>query len=209
MTKADSLRGLYGITSAALCNSSMLFDAVNAALKGGMRILQYRNKTLDFEQQLSQVRVLKKSCQNHAALFIINDDLELAQAVDADGVHLGKSDIAIEKARQMLGESAIIGCSCYNELERAVLAQEQGADYVAFGRFYASLTKPLAIQASLDILQQARSTLDIPVCAIGGITVDNAGALIEHGADMLAVINGLFSADDIQQRAHQFSSLLH
>jgi thiamine-phosphate pyrophosphorylase len=209
MTKADSLRGLYGITSPALCNSTTLIEVVDAALEGGMRILQYRNKTLDFGQQLLQAGELKKCCQNHAALFIINDDLQLAQAVDADGVHLGKGDIAIDRARQMLGESAIIGCSCYNELERAVLAQEQGADYVAFGRFYASLTKPLAIQASLDILQQARSQLDIPVCAIGGITVDNASALIEQGADMIAVINGLFSADDIQQRAHQLSSLLH
>lgn len=172
-----------------------------------MKILQYRNKTLDFEQQLLQARALKESCHRHAALFIINDDLQLAQAVDADGVHLGQEDAAIDEARRKLGESAIIGCSCYNQLERAILAQNQGADYIAFGRFYASLTKPQAKQASPGILGQARSQLDIPVCAIGGINVDNASVLIEQGADMIAVIHDLFSADDIQQRARQFSSL--
>lgn len=209
MKKAEALRGLYGITSPELSHSSSLIDAVNEALKGGMRILQYRNKTLDFDQQLLQARQLKKCCKNHDALLIINDDLPLAQIVKSDGVHLGHEDTSIEDARKLLGDQAIIGCSCYNDLDRAISAQEQGADYVAFGRFFASQTKPQAVQASMDILQEARFQLDIPLCAIGGINVGNAAALIERGTDMIAVIHDLFSADDIQQRARQFTSLFH
>lgn len=174
---------------------------------GGMRILQYRNKALSYAEQLSQARELKKSCQAHQAVFIINDDVRLAHEVNADGVHLGSEDTSISKARQVLGEQAIIGCSCYNQLDLAQQARDKGADYVAFGRFYNSQTKPQAVQASADILRQARSRLDIPLCAIGGITPDNASPLIQQGADMIAVIHALFSADDIKQRSEQFCRL--
>lgn len=207
MNKTDVLHGLYGITDVELLSGQSLIPSIEEALAGGLKIVQYRNKTQNYTRKLEQARKLKKSCQAYQALLIINDDVRLAREVNADGVHLGSDDASMEEARQVLGEQAIIGCSCYNQLDLALRAQDFGADYVAFGRFYASKTKPQAVQAAVDILQQAKNLLDIPVCAIGGITLDNAAPLIEQGADMIAVIHGLFGADDIHQRAGQFCRL--
>jgi thiamine-phosphate pyrophosphorylase len=209
MKKAKTkLAGLYGITDSSLLpTSSSLFAAVEAALQGGMRILQYRAKILPDAEKRRQAERLKQLCADYRALFIINDDVTLAAAVDADGVHLGKNDSDIKIARQQLGDDKIIGASCYNRLELALQAQQMGFDYVAFGRFFPSQTKPEAVQADPHILQQAASQLSIPLCAIGGIQPSNAALLIEQGADMIAVIHALFSAADIRQRAADFSSL--
>ncbi len=202
------LRGLYGITDHQLLTDlTSLTDAVSQALQGGMRVLQYRAKRLAPGQRLEQARALRELCSNHQALFIINDDVELALAVAADGVHLGREDPSIARARSQLGAQALIGCSCYNRLELAQQAQAQGADYVAFGRFFPSLTKPDAVQAEPALVKQARSALTIPICAIGGITPHNASILVEQGADMIAVIQGLFAQHNVFQQAQQFSRL--
>ncbi len=208
MSNRDRLRGLYGITAPALLqDDALLLDAVESGLAGDMAILQYRNQSADHEQQLRQATALLSLCRRYQALFIINDDVELARAVGADGIHLGGEDAAIAEARMVLGDDAIIGRSCYNRLPLAREAQAQGADYVAFGRFFPSQTKPAAVQAEPELLALARSELAIPICAIGGITVANAANLIDRGANMIAVIHDLFTADDIEAQARQFSRL--
>lgn len=201
----NKLSGLYGITDPQLLpDTDTLLSSVELALQGGMSILQYRAKSVPGREQITQAGQLKKLCQHYQAIFIINDNVELAGKVQADGIHLGRDDVSITAARERLGEKTIIGCSCYNRLDLALYAQQQGTDYVAFGRFYPSRNKPGAVQAPLQLLQQARSVLDVPVCAIGGITTHNAGILIKRGADMVAVIDDLFSASDVYQQAKDF-----
>lgn len=204
----SKLSGLYGITdSDLLTDTAQLLKAVEQALDGGMRILQYRAKSLEPGQQRVEAMQLEQLCHKHDAIFIINDDPGLALDVGADGVHVGRDDESIAHARDILGAQAIIGCSCYNRLENGLQAQAQGADYVAFGRFFASQTKPRAVPADLSLLNRARQALHIPVCAIGGVTLDNAPLLIDQGADMVAVIRGLFAAADIRSEAQKFHSL--
>ena len=132
----------------------------------------------------------------HNVCFLVNDDVAIAREVGAQGVHLGQGDSSLVQAREILGDSAIIGISCYNKLELAIRAQEQGADYVAFGRFFSSQTKPSAVQADIDLLIRAKSELSIPIACIGGITAENAKLLVSAGADMLAVINAIFGSKD-------------
>ncbi len=196
---------LYGITPESLLSDEpALFEAVDAALEGGMTRLQYRAKRLPAAQKQRQAAELRRLCREYGARFIVNDDIELARSVQADGVHLGRDDAAIADARRLLGSDALIGASCYNRLDLAVRALEQGADHVAFGRFYPSRSKPDAVQADPGLLAEARQALDCPICAIGGITPANARPLVAQGADLLAVIEGLFSARDIRARACQF-----
>jgi thiamine-phosphate pyrophosphorylase len=207
-TSKTKLAGLYGITDSKLQPSAAaLLAAVEAALDGGMKVLQYREKQLTESEQLKQAAQLKRLCAEYGALFMINDNVSLALAVDADGVHLGKTDSSIQQARQQLGSDRIIGASCYNRIELALEAEQQGVDYVAFGRFFSSLTKPEAVQADMQLLQQARQQLTIPICAIGGVKLENARPLIRQGADMVAVIHDLFSAPDIRQHAIDYSAL--
>lgn len=198
-----SLRGLYAITNGPRDD---LRQAVAAALSGGARVIQYRDKTTDQTRRLAEANALAGLCREHAVPLIINDDIELARACRAAGVHLGADDSDIATARLRLGDQAIIGISCYASLERARSAVDQGADYVAFGAFHASSTKPLAQRATSQILREA-TTLGVPVVAIGGITADNAAALIDAGADCVAVISSLFDADDIEAAARSFSQL--
>jgi thiamine-phosphate pyrophosphorylase len=146
-------------------------------------------------------------CRQHGVLFIINDDVTLAKETRADGVHLGREDVPLAEARKLLGTRAIIGVSCYNELARAQAAQKQGADYVAFGRFFPSRTKPQAVQANLDLLREAKRKLHIPVVAIGGITPENGASLIAAGADALAVIEGVFGQADVRAAAERYARL--
>lgn len=199
------LRGLYAITPDDPWED--LADLVAKALIGGARLIQYRDKGQDWSRRLSQAQSLHALCQTAGALFIVNDDPSLAAASGADGVHLGRDDPDPAEARALLGSEAIIGVSCYNRLDLAHSAQAKGADYVAFGRFYPSGTKPSAIQASLDLLRQARRELPLPLVAIGGITPENAGPLIAAGADLLAVVNGIFAAPDVSAAARAFDHL--
>jgi len=201
----DRLRGLYAITDEKLIPGENFIKAVELALQGGARIVQYRDKSADQEKRLQQASALCRLCKHYQAVAIINDDIELAKAVDANGVHLGKDDIAISKARQLLGDNAIIGVSCYNDVSLAITAEQLSADYVALGAMFASSTKPEAVIAGPDIIAKAKQQLSVPVCCIGGITVNNIHLLVQQGADMAAVISDLFSTSSIQHTAEQFS----
>jgi thiamine-phosphate pyrophosphorylase len=205
--KIKPLKGLYAITDSRLAVDEDVPRQVEQALAGGARLIQYRDKGEDRERRLQEARSLLQLCRAYSAPLIINDDLELAAAVGADGVHLGKDDPAIFLARERLGPEAVIGVSCYNDLGLALEAQAQGADYVAFGRFFSSNTKPLAVQADVQLLRRARPLLQIPIVAIGGITPENGGPLVAAGADMLAVIHGLFGQPDIRAACQRFITL--
>lgn len=204
----SKLWGLYVITDTVRTQRTALVQAVGAAIAGGARIVQYRDKSCDAERRLAEASALRALTLAHNVLFLINDDVALAQAVGADGVHLGREDGAIADARVTLGAAAIIGASCYNDFALAEQAARAGADYVAFGAFYPSKTKPHAVPATPALLARARSALHLPLCAIGGITPENAPPLLAAGADMLAVISAVFAAPDIPKAAHAFAALM-
>ena len=204
------LQGLYGITDSKLMpdTDTMLFK-VEQALRGGTRIIQYRDKSDDTYKRLQQARALADLCNQYNCPLLINDDTELAKACGAHGVHLGQSDGVVSQAREYLGNEAIIGNTCHDSLQLAETGVNLGCDYVAFGAFFASSTKPNARPAPISLLNEARSTLPVPVVAIGGINMDNADQVINAGADMIAVIHNLFASDDICSRAAQFNSLFN
>ncbi|SJM91216.1 thiamine phosphate synthase [Crenothrix polyspora] len=197
-------RGLYAITQTDNKSPETVIDEVTAAIKGGAVVVQYRDKSS--EDKIYLGGELLKVCHHYGIPFIINDDIALAARLGADGVHLGKDDDDILLARHHLGADAIIGVSCYNSVERALTMQAQGATYVAFGRFFPSSSKPLAAPARLETLQQAKLVLTVPIVAIGGILPENAVPLINAGADLLAVIGGLFSAQP-EQAARQYQAV--
>ena len=200
------LRGLYAITDDTLL-ADRLVAAVTDALAGGCRLVQYRSKHTDAHHRLAEAQQLVQLCHTHNAHLIINDDVVLAKAVAADGVHLGQDDMLLTEARRILGTQAIIGITCHNSLALARAAQQDGANYVAFGRFFSSITKQSAPPADLSILRTAKQQLSIPVVAIGGITLDNAVSVLQEGADMLAVVGDLFSAKNITARAQAYAAL--
>lgn len=200
-------RGLYAITDAVLLPGDRLTGAVEQAIFGGARLIQYRDKSHDTARRLAQAEALNELCQHHAIPLIINDDVELAARVGAAGVHVGKNDPAFAIARARLGDRAIIGVSCYDRLDLALEAARAGADYVAFGAFFPSPTKPTEIRASIALLRQARTALNIPIVAIGGITPDNAPLLLEAGADALAVVSAVFAQPDVRAAARRFAAL--
>lgn len=208
MTHCD-LRGLYAITDEKILPESALTASIEQALIGGTSIVQYRDKSGNGIKRLQQATVLRTLCNQYDASLIINDDITLAKTVAADGVHLGEDDATIEQARQILGNDAIIGVSCYNQLQRALDAQTNGADYVAFGAIFTSPTKPAAQPASCELITEAKSQLHIPVCAIGGIDKTNVANVIDAGADMTALISGLFCVKDITQTAAYIARLFN
>jgi thiamine-phosphate pyrophosphorylase len=195
-------RGLYAITQTDNKSGDTIINEVEAAIRGGAVIVQYRDKNPLDAHFLA--RELVKICHRHKAPLIINDDVGLAARVGADGVHIGKEDGAIAQARRRLGNDAIIGVSCYDFVGQALDAQSQGATYVAFGRFFPSISKPLAAPAQIETLRQAKLLLTIPIVAIGGILPENGAPLLAAGADLLAVIGGLFENQPEQSaRAYQ------
>ncbi|HCA27781.1 MAG TPA: thiamine phosphate synthase [Betaproteobacteria bacterium] len=200
------ISGLYAITPEEP-ETAVLCAKVRLALTGGARIVQYRAKGLDRAAQRAQAESLLSLCRPLGALFIINDDPALAAEIGADGVHLGQDDSTIANARRLLGARRIIGASCYNRLAAAEAAAAAGADYIAFGSFFPSSTKPAAIAAPLTLLQQAKQRLTAPLVAIGGLNLDNSGKLIAAGADALAVISALFGSRDIHGAARKFAAL--
>ena len=199
------IKGLYAVTP-DLADTTLLVAKTGIVLAAGARLLQYRNKIAGDDQRREQAEALRNLCRRHGATFIDNDDVELACALDADGVHVGVDDAAVPVARARLGRGKIIGASCYDDLQRARTAAAQGADYVAFGSFFASSVKPGAVRAPLSILTAARA-LGLPVAAIGGITLANAGTLIHAGADAVAVISALFAAPDSGVATREFCQL--
>ncbi len=200
---AFSLRGLYAISNGPRAD---LFEVCAAALEGGATILQYRDKTCDPMRRRHEAAAQLALCERHGVPLIVNDDVELALQVGAAGVHLGEHDGALASARARLGDEAIIGVSCYDSLERARHFAAAGADYLAFGAFFASPTKPAARRATPELLQAARG-LGKPLVAIGGISADNAQPLIVAGADAVAVISALFGARDVRASARRFADL--
>lgn len=200
-----SLHGLYVITDDRRSGPESIGKAVTQALQGGARVVQYRDKSHDAANRLAEAQALRAVCRDFGVPLLINDDIELAAAVGADGVHLGRDDAVLDVARARLGRDALIGISCYNRFELAVRAVQAGADYVAFGSFHASPTKPAAVSAGPGLLQRARRELGRPTVAIGGISPENGAALVSAGADMLAVISAVFAAPDITAAAHAFT----
>ncbi len=202
-----SVNGLYAITPDTE-DSEQLIEQVSAALDGGARVLQYRNKGSDPVRRLWQANILASLARSRDALFIVNDDIELARAVQADGVHVGRDDAAIATARATLGPAAIVGASCYNSIELARAAVAAGASYVAFGAVFPSGTKPGTVAAPLELFTQS-ADLGVPRVAIGGITAANAAQVVTAGADAIAVIGGLFDGDDVAERAAALAALFH
>jgi len=202
MKRKTSFCGLYVVTR----EDNNLLQKVEFALLAGATVIQFRDKSSTVNDRMNIATRLKELCSQHGAFFIINDDVDLAEKVGADGVHIGKNDTNFEVVREKLRDK-IIGVSCYNDLSLAIKAQELGADYVAFGRFFVSQTKPNAVQADLRLLSAAKNEMTIPVVAIGGITPLNGKGLVAAGADMLAVIDGLFGAANTQEAALAYVNL--
>lgn len=197
---------LYAITDGELMAGDKLYRAVSAALEGGCRMVQYRDKSNDDQRRRTEALQLLHVCNQFGAKLIINDDVHLAKTVGAHGVHLGQTDGSPLAARALLGPDAIIGVTCHTSLALAQHAIRDSANYVAFGRFYHSHTKPDAPPAPLTLLAEARQQLGAtPIVAIGGITLENARHLRAAGADLLAVSRSLFAADDITQRVQAFN----
>jgi len=198
-----TIAGLYALTP-DLLDTDELIARVTAAIAGGAAALQYRNKIASPPLRRAQALALRDLCAAQGTTFIVNDDVNLAYAVDADGVHLGRDDVPLPRARQRLGSTAIIGASCYDSLELAAAAVAGGADYVAFGSFFPSTIKPDAARVEASLLTAAKVRWNVATVAIGGITPATAPALIAAGADALAVITAVFDAPDVAAAAKAF-----
>ena len=203
---ARKLAGLYAITPDEAGSGTLLAKAARA-LSGGAGVLQYRNKSADAQLRREQARALAALCSRSGAVFVVNDDLELALELDADGLHLGAEDGDLAEARRRLGADKLLGASCYDRIELADAAARAGVDYLAFGSVFSSATKPAAVRAPLTIFAEARRRFALPLVAIGGITLENADAVFAAGADAVAVISALFDAGDIAERAAAFNRL--
>lgn len=204
---SPTLRGIYAITDENLLSGPALLAAVEEALRAGLALLQYRNKSAAWKIKSAEAAQLLQLCRQYATPFLINDDVALCLEVGADGVHLGQADTKLAEARQRLGGDAIIGITCHSDVSLAQRAEAAGANYVAFGRFFPSLTKPSAPPASIEVLTQAKAQLTIPIVAIGGINAENGEALVTAGADMLAVIHSLFASPDVEAEAKALNAL--
>lgn len=208
---ASVFSGLYAIT-ADWTDTDRLLHSVDAAIQGGCRLVQYRNKRADASQRRAQASALLQHGRQHGVTFIINDDLPLAIELGADGVHLGREEIALYGGLSAcrsttLAEGLALGVSCYNQPELAEAAVRADVDYVAFGAFFASSTKPHAAAASTNLLRRADQRWPRPVVGIGGITLENAPSLVAAGVDAIAIIGALWDAPDVAERARKFTAL--
>jgi thiamine-phosphate pyrophosphorylase len=206
MSQKPVINGLYAITPDTTDTAELLRRS-RWVLAGGARVLQYRNKSADAALRMSQALALRELTREFAVTFIVNDDAYLAARVDADGVHLGAADGELQTARDLLEPDKIIGVSCYNQYSLAQNAVAAGVDYLAFGAFFPSMVKPEAVKADVELLRRAHAEFSVPLVAIGGITVQNATALLDAGADALAVISAVFAVADSQAAAQNFSRL--
>lgn len=200
------VRGLYAVTPDTP-DTGQLLEQVHSAIEGGARLIQYRNKIAAHSLKRAQAAALTVLCRERGATLIVNDDVDVALEAGAHGVHLGGDDASAPAAREVLGPGKLIGVSCYRSLDRARAALRDGADYVAFGSFFPSRVKPNAVRAPLELLSAAKRELTVPVVAIGGITSENGGALVQAGADALAVISAVFDTPDIAAAAARFTAL--
>lgn len=200
------MRGLYVITDDSL-SDEVIIQKSEETLKGGTRILQLRDKKREDDEVYSLAHKLQSLCKAHKALFVIDDRLDLVKRIDADGLHIGKEDVSYEEARKILPDK-IIGVSCYGSVKKAKEMQEKGADYVAFGSFFPSKTKPKSGVVSLDVIKRAKEELSIPVCAIGGIDQSNIEEVVKRGADMISIISAVMREKESQKVTEKLISLL-
>ena len=200
------IKGLYAVTTDEQ-DTDVLLAKVEAALLGGINILQYRNKQANHKLLTQQAQAILPLCRQYNVPLIINDSVKLCLTLDADGVHIGAEDGNLSEVRTRLGPNKILGASCYNRFDLALTAQQAGADYVAFGACFASTTKPNAPVASLDLFKLAQAQLHIPTVAIGGITLTNVLQAIDAGASAIAVINAIFNSSDVKLSTQQFAQL--
>ncbi len=207
MAQASISKGVYAITDETLLSPHDLGNRVEDALRAGISVLQYRSKQLDWNERVLQASTLNALCNTYRVPLLINDDVDLCLEVGAAGVHLGQADTRLQEARDRLGANAIVGITCHSDLSLAKRAQEAGASYVAFGRFFPSSTKPNAPSATIEVLHEASAQLEIPIVAIGGVNAENGAALIEAGAGLLAVIHYLFAFPDTFDRAQRLTAL--
>lgn len=207
MTTERLPRGLYAITDPRLTPDRQLVAAVEQAILGGAAVVQYRDKSGDRQRRRAEAEGLNALCRHHGVPLLINDDLDLADGVQAAGVHLGRDDPDPAEARARLGPQALIGVSCYDRLDLAWAAVAAGADYVAFGSVFPSPTKPRAVRTPIALLREAVRTLPLPVVAIGGITPANGRALVEAGVHNLAVISAVFGQPDVYAAAAACAAL--
>lgn len=205
---ATITRGLYAITDCVRLDYPEMLDRTERILKAGVAAVQYRDKTPDSEVRRDVAAKLHALCEEHATPFIINDDIDAALAVGAEGIHLGREDAGLEEARRRAGSGVLIGASCYNDLDRAVAAEAAGADYVAFGAMFPTATKDATVPATPDLILRAKAVLSIPVAAIGGITPENCREIVEAGADLLAVISSVYLADDPAAVVRRFNEII-
>ena len=202
------IKGLYAITPDS-ADLNTLIQKTQWAIEGGAFMVQYRSKILNRDVKMHQCAAILRLCREYEIPCIVNDDVDMCRILEADGVHLGEKDDNIAEVRHILGEDAIIGSSCYDQLNRAKSAQKEGASYVAFGAMFPTSTKPNAPRATLALLKEAKREIQIPIVAIGGITVNNAHDVIKTGIDAIAVITGLYEAKSIKETAKTFVKMFH
>ncbi len=202
------IKGLYAI-SPDTADLHTLIQKTQWAIEGGAFMVQYRSKIHNREVKMQQCAAILRLCREYKIPCIVNDDVDMCRILEADGVHLGEKDDNIAEVRRILGEDVIIGSSCYDQLNRAKQAQKEGASYVAFGAMFETSTKPNASRATLELLREAKSQIQIPIVAIGGITMNNAHDVIETGIDAIAVINSLYESNSIKETAETLSSMFH
>lgn len=193
-----SLQGIYAITDEVLTPKSTLINQVEQALDGGAKVIQLRDKSSTDDELEDIAKTLQQICINKGATFFINDRVQLAKKIGADGVHVGFTDQSVKETRAEVGDQMLIGVSCYGDIERAKQAVKDGADYVAFGAFYSSKTKPKAAVVSKDVISEAKKQLDVPVCVIGGIHRDNIAEITNYQPDMYALVSDIFGSGDIK-----------
>lgn len=199
MAKQGLLKGIYVLTDAYLTPKESILTQMERVLKTGVSVIQFRDKYASDEEAESTCRALQALCNRYNALFIIDDRLALAKKIDADGLHVGEDDVSFEEARAVLGNEKIIGVSCYGDVSRALKYEALGADYVAFGSFFDSPTKPNSKVVPRDVLKEAKEVLQVPICAIGGINASNIASLAQYDIAMYSVISAVFENDRIEE----------
>lgn len=208
MSRHTALRGLYAITDTHLIPRDRFVATVEAAVRGGATMVQLREKETPREEIVRLGRAVLEVTRHYGALLIVNDHPTIAKEIGADGVHVGREDPPVAETRALLGPGVIIGASCYGDVERAVVAERDGADYVAFGTPFPSPTKPgKGTDNTLEIFQAAKRRVHVPVFAIGGITLANAQQIIDAGADGVAIVSGVFGGPDVEAAARALTQL--
>lgn len=206
MLNKELLLGLYVLTDATLTPEETMLEQIERVLKSGVKVIQYRDKDASDEEAEKQCLRLQALCDYYEAVFIIDDRLELAHRINADGLHIGEDDVTYEEARALLGDHKIIGISCYGDIERAQKYANLGADYVAFGSFFPSLTKPHAKVVDPEVLKAAKEKLSVPICAIGGISEENIHLLSRYNIAMYSLISAVYKGDAIEENLQKLQA---